>query len=255
MSTAGRPGAEWLDALRGAPDAYLATARALWQAAAAAAAEADPARRAQAFAAQLQALQPQLAAAFAANGPGFGALATGVGDLPGLAAAAAGAAPALGPGRERLLAWQRLQQLQAQATLQHAQLAAIWGGVIAEALRELATVLGTPPFAPDPSASSPRALYDAWIDCAERAFASAAHQPAFAHAQAALINTQAELRLRQRDLLEDWARQFDLPTRAELDSVHRRLRELQAEVRTLRAAAPAAGRGARRRRTPRRAPT
>jgi class III poly(R)-hydroxyalkanoic acid synthase PhaE subunit len=258
MTTAGLPGAEWLDALRGAPDAYLATARTLWDAAVRAGAQPDAAQRAASFADQLRALHPQFTGAWTAGAmpPGdlFGPMMQGLGGLPGGGAAGpagawpagAGAfarggaqpspAPALGLAREHQLAWQRLQQLVAQATQQQAQLAAIWSEIVGAALRELGARVGAAIARGEPPAS-PRALYDQWIECAEAAFAAAAHGPAFLKAQSALANTSAELRTQQRELVESWARQLDLPTRAELDTVHRRLRALQAQLRGLRASA------------------
>ena len=221
----------------GAPEAYLSSARALWEAALRATAEVDPARRAEAFAANIGALNPQFAGAWAGAAQALGAPgALGVASsfsAPG--GFGAGPAP-LGLTRGHQLAWQRLGELSTRAAQQQAQLGAIWSEVVGAALRELGARAGAAIARGEPPAS-PRALYDQWIECAEAAFASAAHGPAFLKAQAALANTSAELRTQQRELVESWARQLDLPTRAELDAVHRRLRALQAELRGLRASA------------------
>jgi class III poly(R)-hydroxyalkanoic acid synthase PhaE subunit len=153
--------------------------------------------------------------------------------------AAGGAGPApLGLTREHQIAWQRLGELSTRAAQQQAQLGAIWSEIVGAALRELGARAGAAIARGEPPAS-PRALYDQWIECAEAAFAAAAHGPAFLKAQSALANTSAELRTQQRELVESWARQLDLPTRAELDTVHRRLRALQAQLRGLRASAAA----------------
>ena len=52
----------------------------------------------------------------------------------------------------------------------------------------------------------------------------------FLKAQAELTNSLAQLRSAQRELFEEWARQFDLPTRAELNSIHQQLRDLKAAL-------------------------
>ena len=73
-------------------------------------------------------------------------------------------------------------------------------------------------------------VYDLWVDSAESVYAQAARAGAFVQAQAELTNATSLLRSAQRELLEEWARQFDLPTRAELNSIHQQLRDLKAAL-------------------------
>ena len=80
---------------------------------------------------------------------------------------------------------------------------------------------------------SAKALYDLWIEAAESVFAKVAHTPAYAKAQADLGNTVAKLRTEQRIAIEAMTRQYDLPTRDELNTVHRRLKDLKAELRAV----------------------
>jgi class III poly(R)-hydroxyalkanoic acid synthase PhaE subunit len=75
-----------------------------------------------------------------------------------------------------------------------------------------------------------RELYDLWVDCGERAYAQLAHSEAYGKLNADYANATVRLRARQQKLIEHGLRQFDLPTRAELNSVHRLLRELRARV-------------------------
>jgi class III poly(R)-hydroxyalkanoic acid synthase PhaE subunit len=75
-------------------------------------------------------------------------------------------------------------------------------------------------------ASSPKALYDAWIDSAEEAYAQAAHGESFAKLLAELCNVLSAFKVERGKLLEAYARQLDLPTRAEVDSLHRQVRDL-----------------------------
>ena len=84
---------------------------------------------------------------------------------------------------------------------------------------------------------SVRELYDLWIEAGEQVFAERAHSSAYCRTQAAFANAGTELRLKQQAVLERALKTFDLPTRAELNSVHRQLRELR-ELREQLAAQP-----------------
>ena len=75
---------------------------------------------------------------------------------------------------------------------------------------------------------SPAALYDAWIESAEEAYARAAHDEPFARLLAELCNILSAFKLERGKLLEALARQLDWPSRAEVDSLHRRVRTLTA---------------------------
>jgi hypothetical protein len=124
-----------------------------------------------------------------------------------------------------------------------------WSMVLADVARTTATAFAARLAAPDPPATL-RAAFDAWIDCAEAAFQSAAHSAAFAHAQARLFNELVRVRARQQSLLEQVARSAGLPSRSEVDALHDQLRALRAELAASRGAAPAAP-AAKRRRPPR----
>jgi class III poly(R)-hydroxyalkanoic acid synthase PhaE subunit len=76
--------------------------------------------------------------------------------------------------------------------------------------------------------ASPAATYDAWIDCAEEAYAKAAHGEPFARLLADLCNILSGFKIERGKLLEALARQFDWPSRAEIDSLHRQVRTLRS---------------------------
>ena len=76
--------------------------------------------------------------------------------------------------------------------------------------------------------ASPAAIYDAWIDCAEEAYAQAAHGEPFARLLADLCNILSEFKIERGKLLEALARQFDWPSRAEVDSLHRQVHTLRS---------------------------
>jgi len=75
-----------------------------------------------------------------------------------------------------------------------------------------------------------RAAFDAWIDCAEGAFRTAAHTDGFALAQARLLNELVALRARQQVQLERVSRLAGLPTRAEVDALYDAVRSLRAAL-------------------------
>lgn len=81
---------------------------------------------------------------------------------------------------------------------------------------------------------SPRALFDLWIDAAEDAYAEAALSPPFRSAYADMVAGQMRLRQAVQGEIEQLCRQFDLPTRTELDGAHRKLADLERVVRRLR---------------------
>jgi len=124
-----------------------------------------------------------------------------------------------------------------------------WSMALAEVARETAGAFAARLAAPDPPATL-RATFDAWIDCAEAAFQSAAHSDAFAKAQARLFNELVRARASQQAMIEQVAKHAGVPTRSEVDALHDELHALKAELALVRSAPPAAPR----RRAPRKAP-
>lgn len=78
-----------------------------------------------------------------------------------------------------------------------------------------------------------RRLYDLWIECGEAAFAKIASQDHFARLQGELAQAYNHVKAAQQALVEYLCKQLDLPTRAELNSVHKALRSLRARVEEL----------------------
>jgi hypothetical protein len=89
---------------------------------------------------------------------------------------------------------------------------------------------------------TPADLYDAWIDCAEGTYAQAAHSERFARLLAELCNISSAFKVERGKLTEQIARHLDLPSRAEVDTLHRQVRALTTAMRATAAksAAPAA---------------
>lgn len=221
---------------------YLGVSRSLWDLVTRSASIGDPEQRSRRFTEELSALQQQFAGLWAATP--FGAPASmgmAGGAMPGLSGFPGSAfngmsgfpgafpMPALGPAREQQEAWQRLMQLTARATQAQMQVGTQWNDIIGRALRELAERVA-PRLKSGAAPGSMKEIYDLWVDSAESVYAQAARSAAFVQAQAELTNATSQLRSAQRELLEEWAKQFDLPTRAELNSIHQQLRDLKAAL-------------------------
>src|SRR6202166_2965411 len=149
--------------------------------------------------------------------------------------------PAFGYSREYQKIGRRMQDLAAQFQRRCAEFAQQGVDIGQSALQAIQkrssgdpTMLG-----------SPAALYDAWIDGAEEAYARAAHSEQFARLLADLCNILSAFKIERGKLLEALARQLDRPSRAEIDSLHRQVRSLTtAAAKAAAATQPAAARKA-----------
>lgn len=81
---------------------------------------------------------------------------------------------------------------------------------------------------------TPRALFDLWIDAAEEGYAEIALSPAFRKAYADMVGGQMRLRQAVQREVEQACRALDLPTRTELDGAHRKIADLERNLRRLR---------------------
>ena len=220
---------------------YLGSTRGISELLGRAMQHADPAARARTFTEGVTTLQQpftqlwtsMLNANFGATSP-FGAASPfgTASPLGGDWAPGASDAPALGLTRERQQAMQRLQRLSAEYLQHQSTLARMWNEIIGAALKTLGERVGEK-LQRGESFESLKPLYDTWIESAESAYAKAAHNPDYARAQVDLSTTLARLRTEQRQMIESVAKQYDLPTREELNTVHRRLKDLKTEVRRL----------------------
>jgi class III poly(R)-hydroxyalkanoic acid synthase PhaE subunit len=138
-------------------------------------------------------------------------------------------APALGPTREQQERWQRLTA--AWQRLQEAQrrLQRLWSDVLSEAARAFALRLSsaTAPLTPQ----AMHDLYDAWVDCAEDAYARMAHGEAFGTALAETVKAAGEWRDESAASVESAAKWLDWPTRSEINSLSLRVRAIEEKLR------------------------
>ena len=88
---------------------------------------------------------------------------------------------------------------------------------------------------------SVRALFDLWVDAAEEAYAEAALSVEYRHVYGTLVNAQMRMRNAMQSIIEQNATSAGLPGRAELDSAHRKIAELERLVRRIQRNAEAGG--------------
>lgn len=136
-------------------------------------------------------------------------------------------APALGPTREYQESAARLLKLSKEFRQRYAEFAQQNAAIMQDAFQVLKKRLDAGP----PGAKSPADLYDAWIDCAEGAYAQAARSDAFARLLAELCNISSAFKAERGKLTEQIARHLDLPSRAEVDTLHQQVRALKEAMR------------------------
>lgn len=117
--------------------------------------------------------------------------------------------------QERLVAWQAMLQQSIQDALKRFE----------KKLSEHA--------APGKQITSVRGLFDVWVDAAEEAYADMALSREYRTVYAALANAQMRLRAAGQAIAEHAANLAGMPTRTELDAAHRKLAEVERQLRRL----------------------
>lgn len=163
--------------------------------------------------------------------------------MPGFGSGGAGGRgpfdmPAFGYTREH----QERAQAFARATAEFQQAAQAFQGLVAESGRDAfdrfesllaqRTSEGTP-------VETARALFDLWIDAAEDAYADIALSERFQKAFGQYVNAQMRVRAAMQKEVELACAQWGIPGREEVDAAHRKIAELQRELRRLREAVEA----------------
>ena len=80
---------------------------------------------------------------------------------------------------------------------------------------------------------SVRALFDLWVDAAEEAYAQVALSPDYRKAYGELVNAQMRLRADVQAIAEQGANLLGMPGRTEIDSAHRKIAELERQLRRM----------------------
>jgi class III poly(R)-hydroxyalkanoic acid synthase PhaE subunit len=151
--------------------------------------------------------------------------------------------PAFGLGREHQ---ERVQAL-ARAQVEYQEQTAAYNALMAksgERAFELFEAKLAEREEPGRQLTSARALFDLWIDAAEESYAEIALSPEFRSTYGALVNAQMRLRGGVQKEVELACGAFGMPTRSEMDAAHRKVADLERQLRRLRSAAPAAAKPA-----------
>jgi len=139
--------------------------------------------------------------------------------------------PAFGPTREHQQRWQRTADAWQRIDDARRRLQRLWSDALSEAATAFAARLG-PPHAAAVSAEAALTLYDLWIECAEEAYARAAHGDAFCEALSEFVNASSQWRREVQASIEHSAKLLDLPTRSEINTLTHRLRSVEEQLRT-----------------------
>ena len=147
--------------------------------------------------------------------------------------------PAFGLNREQQERWQKLLAAQADFQKQTDAYNQLMMKATRDALDEFENLLAERE-EPGRQIKSARALFDLWIDAAEAAYAKIALSTEFREIYARLVDAQMRLRGAVQREVEQSCGLFGMPTRSELDGTHRKIVELERQVRRMRdGAAPA----------------
>lgn len=138
--------------------------------------------------------------------------------------------PAIGPWREHAEVWRDVMAAQAESQKLERELRAVLSRVQSDAL-DLVQERVRERSSGDAAVRQLRDLHKLWVECGEAVYAKVAHSDAYCKLQAEFTNATLRLRAGQQKVIEQWLKQFDLPTRAELNTVHRQLREQKDKLR------------------------
>ena len=150
--------------------------------------------------------------------------------------------PAFGFAREHQERWQEL----AQAQLDYQDKSNAYHALMAEAtqvaFRRFEQKLAERS-EPGRQLASARALFDLWIDAAEDAYAEIALSPRFRETYGEFVNAQMRVRGAVQKEVEQYCSMVGVPTRTEVDAAHRKIVQLEREMRRLRDALQAQAAG------------
>lgn len=141
--------------------------------------------------------------------------------------------PAFGFTREHQQRWQQLAQAQQDYQQQNQAYQALMAEATQDAFQRFEEKLAERS-EPGKQLESARALFDLWIDAAEEAYADIALSPRFRDAYGALVNAQMRLRSAVQREVEQAGEAMGMPTRTEVDAAHRKIVQLERELRRLR---------------------
>lgn len=82
--------------------------------------------------------------------------------------------------------------------------------------------------------ASIRELYDTWVECSEEVYAERARTKEYMNLHGQMVNALMRYKQQAAKLMDQWAEATNLPTREEVDALHRKLKDTQQELRAIR---------------------
>jgi class III poly(R)-hydroxyalkanoic acid synthase PhaE subunit len=146
--------------------------------------------------------------------------------------------PAFGLHREHQERWQALAEAQFELQQKNDAYNALMLEAGREAFERFERKLAERS-EPGRQLQSARALFDLWIDAAEEAYAEIALSSGFRKVYGELVNAQMRVRAGIQREVELIGGLFGMPGRTEVDAAHRKIAELERQLRRLRDATPA----------------
>ncbi|HEV8695548.1 MAG TPA: class III poly(R)-hydroxyalkanoic acid synthase subunit PhaE [Lysobacter sp.] len=141
--------------------------------------------------------------------------------------------PAFGFAREHQERWQELAQAQLDFQEKSNAYNALMAEATQQAFRRFEDKLAERS-EPGRQIASARALFDLWIDAAEDAYAEIALSPRFRQTYGDFINAQMRVRAGVQSEIEQYCSMLGVPTRTEIDAAHRKIVQLERELRRMR---------------------
>jgi hypothetical protein len=150
--------------------------------------------------------------------------------------------PALGLTREHQLRAQRTADSARRMAEAQLRLQRLWSDALGSAALAFVARIDRSHSGGGPAAAGTatlHGLYAAWIDCAEEAYARVAHSDSFCGALADFVNAGSGWRTEVQASMEHLAKSVDLPTRSEVDTLTRRLKSVEEQLRAREVGQPA----------------
>ena len=141
--------------------------------------------------------------------------------------------PAFGLTREHQQRWQQLLQAQVEQQEQSKAYQALLAEAGKNAFDRFEEKLAEHS-EPGRQLGTGRALFDLWIDAAEEAYAEIALSPKFREVYGKHANAEMRLRAAVQREIEETCGLFGIPGRTEVDGAHRKIAQLERELRRLR---------------------
>jgi class III poly(R)-hydroxyalkanoic acid synthase PhaE subunit len=140
--------------------------------------------------------------------------------------------PGVGYTREHQESLQELSRLWLAYERAYGEYAAYCGETARRSLKRLRERLADE-FQQGPGPATIRALYDTWVACSEETYAERAATEEYMRLHGTMVNALMAYRRQAAKIMDQWAEAVNLPTRQEVDILHRKLKETRQELNAL----------------------